>query len=160
MADPVQGLWQTSGRYTPMFKWRCFAFVVVSTALCSASAIAQDKDAALFAADIGGGVADAATTLTSSSAAQQNVPPPVEHTGLDTLVKDILADFKAFPRRESTWVILGLGGAAALAVHPADGSVNSRLVSSGSADKLWKPGHIIGGPMMYGVPVALYFGGR
>ena len=71
-----------------------------------------------------------ATTPTSSNTAQQRVPPPVEHTGLDTLVKDILADFKAFPRRESTWVILGLGGATALAVHPADMSVNRHLVSS------------------------------
>jgi hypothetical protein len=84
----------------------------------------------------------------------------VEHTGLGTLVKDIVADFKAFPRRESTWVILGLGGAAALAVSPADQSVNRHLVSSGWADNLWKPGHIIGGPVMYGVPIALYLGGR
>src|SRR5712692_7364546 len=87
-------------------------------------------------------------------------PPTPEHTGLETLVTDILSDFKALPRRESTWVILGVGGAAALAVHPADRSVNSHLLSSGSADKLWKPGHIIGGPIMYGVPVALYLGGR
>jgi len=84
----------------------------------------------------------------------------VEHTGLETLVKDIVADFKAFPRRESTWVILGIGGAAAVAVHPADSSVNSHLVSSGWANNLWKPGHIIGGQVMYGVPIALYLGGR
>jgi len=91
---------------------------------------------------------------------QKDAVPPVEHTGLETLAKDIVKDFKAFPQRESTWVILGVGGAAALAVHPADSSVNSHLVSSGWADNLWKPGHIIGGPVMYGVPVALYLGGR
>ena len=96
----------------------------------------------------------------TQAAAQKDVPPPVEHTGLQTLVKDIISDFKAFPQRESTWVILGVGGAAALAVHPADNSVNSHLVSSGSADNLWKAGHIIGGPVMYGVPIALYLGGR
>ena len=96
----------------------------------------------------------------SLQAASQNVPPPVEHTGLDTLVKDIISDFKAFPQRESTWVILGVGGAMAVAVHPADDSVNSHLVSTGWANNLWKPGHIIGGPLMYGVPIALYLGGR
>ncbi len=107
------------------------------------------------------------TILSATAVAQdrqpppdENTPPPVEHTGLRTLVTDIVSDFKALPRRESTWVILGAGGAAALAVHPADNSVNSHLVSSGWADNLWKPGHIIGGPVMYGVPVALYLGGR
>ena len=95
-----------------------------------------------------------------AGAQEQESPPPVEHTGLQTLVRDIVSDFKAFPQRESTWVILGLGGAAALAVHPADTSVNSHLVSSGWADHLWKPGHIIGGPVMYGAPIVLYLGGR
>ena len=32
----------------------------------------------------------------------------MEHTGLQTLVTDILSDFKAFPQRESTWIILGV----------------------------------------------------
>ena len=94
------------------------------------------------------------------SAPQQNLPPPVAHTGLKTLAKDIVSDLNAFPRRESTWVILGIGGVAALSAHPVDKDVNSHLVSSGWADNLWKPGHIIGGPVMYGVPVALYLGGR
>jgi len=47
-----------------------------------------------------------------------------------------------------------------LAVHPADTNVNSHLVSNGWADNLWKPGHIIAGSLMYGVPLALYLGGR
>ena len=90
----------------------------------------------------------------------QNSVPPVEHTGLATLGRDTLHDFKAFPTRESTWVILGVGGALAAAVHPADEHVNEHLVSSGTADKIWKPGHIIGGPVMFVVPVAIYLGGR
>jgi membrane-associated phospholipid phosphatase len=53
-----------------------------------------------------------------------------------------------------------VGGAAALTVHPVDKDLNSHLVASGWADNVWKPGHIIGGPVMYGVPVALYLGGR
>ena len=121
-----------------MTRPRCLLPLLLLTTLFGTSAVAQEPDAGV----------------------SKDQPPPVEHTGLETLVKDILADFKAFPQRESTWVILGVGGAAALAVHPADQSVNSHLVSSGWADNVWKPGHIIGGPVMYGVPVALYLGGR
>jgi len=137
-------------------------FLLVVAALSfGTSAVAQDSDAAVPLAAGTVGVVDAATSGAGQlSSATQDTVPPVEHTGLKTLVKDIVADFKAFPQRESTWVILGVGGAAALAVHPADNSVNSHLVSSGWADNLWKPGHIIGGPVMYGVPIALYLGGR
>jgi membrane-associated phospholipid phosphatase len=112
-------------------------------------ALAQDAD-----------TLDVADSARSTSTQQADTPPIPEHTGLETLVRDIVADFKAFPRRESTWVILAVGGAAALAVHPVDSTVNNHLVSSGWADNLWKPGHIIGGPVMYGVPIALYLGGR
>jgi hypothetical protein len=136
--------------------------VVVFGVLIATSAVAQGRDFADVQSSAAVVVANETPTNfePDSAAAQQNLPPPVEHTGLKTLGKDIVADFKAFPRRESTWVILGVGGVAALAVHPADKSVNRHLVSSGAADKLWKPGHIIGGPVMYGVPIALYLGGR
>jgi len=90
----------------------------------------------------------------------QNNVPPVEHTGFATLVRDVYHDFAAFPRRESTWIILGVGGGLAVLAHPYDDDVNARLVSSSAADRIWKPGHIIGGPVMYVVPVALYLGGR
>jgi hypothetical protein len=86
--------------------------------------------------------------------------PPVEHTGLTTLARDTYRDFLAFPQRESTWVILGIGGGLAAAVHPLDDDLNAHLVSSGAADKIWKPGHIIGGPVMYVLPVVVYVGGR
>jgi len=90
----------------------------------------------------------------------QNNVPPVEHTGFATLVRDVYHDFAAFPRRESTWIILGVGGGLAVLAHPYDDDVNARLVSSSAADRIWKPGHIIGGPVMYVVPVALYVSGR
>jgi hypothetical protein len=96
----------------------------------------------------------------STATTSQNSVPPVEHTGLATLGRDTWNDFKAFPTRKSTWLILGVGGALAAAVHPADEHVNAQLASSGAADKIWKPGHIIGGPVMYGIPVVIYLGGR
>jgi membrane-associated phospholipid phosphatase len=138
--------------------FRCVSFGLAAV-LCPAFVVAQENNPILGPSEKTVITDDAATTA-ATGAAQPEAPPPVEHTGLETLVKDIVADFKAFPRRESTWVILGIGGAAAVAVHPADSSVNSHLVSSGWANNLWKPGHIIGGPVMYGVPIALYLGGR
>jgi membrane-associated phospholipid phosphatase len=84
--------------------------------------------------------------------------PP--HTGLSTLVRDTVHDYAAFPQRESTWWILGIGGALAASLHPLDDDINSHLVSSSAADKIWKPGHIIGGPVIYVVPWVLYIGGR
>jgi PAP2 superfamily protein len=89
-----------------------------------------------------------------------NALPKVAHTGLSTLFRDTALDYAYFPRRESTWWILGIGGALAAAVHPADESVNAHLASSGAANNFWKPGHIIGGPVMYIAPPAVYVYGR
>jgi membrane-associated phospholipid phosphatase len=102
----------------------------------------------------------ARTDAVASLAAQREAPPLPQHTGLDTLLRDTLADFKAFPLRESTWVIVGVGGGLAAAVHPLDNSVNQHLVGHTWAENLWKPGHIVGGPVMAIVPVAMYLGGR
>jgi membrane-associated phospholipid phosphatase len=87
-------------------------------------------------------------------------PPPPAHTGLAALAVETLNDFKAFPKRESTWVILGVGGALAAAAHPADKSLNAHLVSSSTADKIWKPGDFIGGAGMAIAPVGVYLIGR
>lgn len=96
----------------------------------------------------------------STNPVQNTTPALPTHTGLATLARDTYNDFKSFPLRKSTWVILGVGGALAAAVHPFDDDVNERLVGHTAADRIWAPGHVIGGPVMYIVPVALYVGGR
>jgi membrane-associated phospholipid phosphatase len=101
-----------------------------------------------------------ASTPGQTSPIPNTTPALPPHTGLSTLVRDTVHDYAAFPQRESTWWILGIGGALAAAFHPLDDDINSHLVSSSAADKIWKPGHIIGGPVIYVVPVALYIGGR
>jgi membrane-associated phospholipid phosphatase len=156
----------------------CYSFVLF---MVSTAVRAQENAGAVAAAQVGVTQSDdhpvaalSATPLETAPPAQaqapapppsaattsQNSVPPVEHTGLATLARDTVNDFKAFPTRKSTWIILGVGGALAAAVHPADEHVNARLVSSGSADNLWKAGHVIGGPVIYVIPVAMYFGGR
>jgi len=116
-------------------------------------------------------VNDLATTTEASgqsaTAGQSAVPegpeahPTPAHTGFRALVSDTWSDFKSFPRRKSTWVILGIGAGGALLAHPADDNLNAHLVGSKSADRLWKAGNIIGAaPTQIGVSVGLYVIGR
>ena len=93
--------------------------------------------------------------------AQAEVHPEPAHTGFGALAKDTLGDFKAFPRRRSTWVILGIGAAAAGLVHPEDPEINSHLVGSKAVGRLWAPGKWIGSaPVQIGASLGLYVIGR
>jgi len=81
---------------------------------------------------------------TPEPAADKEVPPTPQHTGLAALVRTTAADFKAFPRRRSTWVILGIGAGAALLAHPVDPDVNAHLAGSRAVERLWAPGKFVG----------------
>ena len=70
-------------------------------------------------------------------------------------------DFKAFPRRRSTWVILGIGAGAAAAAYPADDEVNAHLAGSDAGDRFFEPGKWIGSAYVQaGTAVGLYLIGR
>jgi len=70
-------------------------------------------------------------------------PPTPRHTGIKAMVKGLIIDFKYLSSRENLlWA--GVGGGLALAVHPVDDNVNHGLVGSSVADKVFKPGEIIG----------------
>jgi PAP2 superfamily protein len=89
-------------------------------------------------------------------------PPPVpRHTGLRAVLYMTAEDFKSLPKRRSTWVILGMGGALAAATHPADLDVNNRLQGSVDADRFFKVGKFVGsGYVQIGSAVGLYVYGR
>lgn len=90
-----------------------------------------------------------------------NAPPQPEHTGWATLLKDTARDFAAFPRRKSTWTLLGIGGAAALATHPADHYVERHIVGSTAAADVFRPGRWIGSSeVQVGTAVGLWAVGR
>ena len=94
---------------------------------------------------------------------RQTAAPPPEpmHTGFKALIFETGSDFNAFPRRQSTWVLLAIGGAAAAIAHPADDDVNARLVSSTSARRFFKLGRYIGSAyVQVGVAGGLYVIGR
>lgn len=88
-------------------------------------------------------------------------PGEPQHTGVRALVFTTAADFNAFPRRKSTWVILGIGAGAAALALPIDDSVNDHLAGSSTAEKIFAPGKYIGSfYVQMGTAVGLYVVGR
>jgi membrane-associated phospholipid phosphatase len=88
-------------------------------------------------------------------------PPEPTHTGFKALFVETGRDFKAFPRRRSTWVILAIGGAAAASLHPLDDNVNQKLTGSKTAERFFAPGKYIGSVYVQaGTAVGLYAIGR
>jgi hypothetical protein len=87
-----------------------------------------------------------ARLFTADALPQQAALPPPEpsRTGLKALMAKTGGDFKAFPRRKSTWVLLGIGAAGAGLAHPADDDVNARLAASKDVGRFFAPGKWIG----------------
>jgi membrane-associated phospholipid phosphatase len=99
--------------------------------------------------------------LTWTVTPQDGQPPPEPpRTGLSALFRTTGADFKAFPTRKATWIILAIGGAAAAAVHPADHEIVEGLEDS-SARKFFAPGRVLGyGWVQASAAIGVYAWGR
>jgi hypothetical protein len=70
-------------------------------------------------------------------------PPTPRHTGIKAMLKGLGTDVKNLPSRQNLfWVVVG--GGLALAAHPFDDRVNRGLVGNDTADKVFKPGEILG----------------
>jgi len=122
--------------------------LIVSLLLVAGPAAAQDS------APVDPPVVD------SSQQAQNTVPAPA-HTGWATFVKDTGRDFLAFPRRRSTWTLLAMGGAGALAAHQGDDYVERHIVGNPKASDVFKLGKWVGSAYVEGVaPVGLWVVGR
>lgn len=92
---------------------------------------------------------------------QPEVPPEPKHTGFTALVRSTGSDFKSFPMRRSTWVILGVGGALSAMALPIDDEVNEELGESTGAQNFFKAGKYIGyGWVQGGAAVGIYLVGR
>jgi membrane-associated phospholipid phosphatase len=95
--------------------------------------------------------------------ATPQAPPPPEphHTGVAALVRSTASDFASFPRRKSTWVILGGGLVATALAHPFDDNVQESMGDSSGAKKFFKIGKYLGSVYVQtGVAVGLYAIGR
>jgi len=76
------------------------------------------------------------------------------------LIVNLGDDFKHMPSRDSLYCLWG-GGVGALAIHPADASINQHLATSESANIVFKPGSIIGqGYFILPAAAATYVYGR
>jgi membrane-associated phospholipid phosphatase len=97
----------------------------------------------------------------TSIAQQTDDHPPPPHTGWRSLFTDTARDFAAFPKRPSTWVLLGLGAAGALTTHPADHYVEEHIVGNRTADNVFKLGRWVGSAQVQvGTAVGLWAVGR
>src|SRR3954462_10352013 len=124
-----------------------------TTAAAQQAGVSRQPYAGLFLAG------PPAASLAQEAAAQ--APPQAEHTGFSALIHATGGDFAAFPRRKSTWVILGIGGAAALLVHPWDDEVNAKLQEAHTLKQIMKPGKYIGyGLVQVGAAAGVYLIGR
>ncbi len=129
------------------------ALLLAALAATAGSAAAQEIALDLPASD--------PPRLSASLLQPAATPPEPVHTGFKALVFETGRDFKAFPRRRSTWFILGIGGAAAAIAHPADDRVNARLASPGAAKRFWVPGKYLGAAYVQaGTALGLYMVGR
>jgi membrane-associated phospholipid phosphatase len=98
---------------------------------------------------------------TQPSEPKKEAAPAHVSTGWRSLLKDSANDFVAFPQRRSTWTILGIGAAAALAVHPADDYVESHIVGNEAADNFFSLGNLVGSAyVQFGSAVGLWAVGR
>jgi membrane-associated phospholipid phosphatase len=98
---------------------------------------------------------------TPPATSEPQPPPEPAHTGLSALVHSTASDFAAFPRRRSTWVILGIGAGAAALAHPFDDELNREAVNADRLRTALKPGKYAGYWWTQGgAAVGLYLIGR
>jgi membrane-associated phospholipid phosphatase len=84
------------------------------------------------------------------------VPTP-EHTGIHAFIRNLGYDFKNLPSKPN-FIIAGIGGGLALAVHPADDTVNQKLQGTHG---FFAAGSVLGNTAtQMGISLAIYATGR
>jgi hypothetical protein len=140
-------------------------FVGLAFLLAAGPAVAQESADASGAADHASPDLSAAAPGDLSAAPPQTQKPQpadtAEETNWASLLKDTARDFISFPKRPSTWVLLGAGGAMALAVHPADNYVESHIVGNSGAERFFATGKVLGSTyFQVGSALTLYVVGK
>src|SRR5262245_22186525 len=79
-----------------------------------------------------------------TDAQQKHKAPAHVSTSWSTLVKDTAGDFVEFPKRKSTWVILGIGAVTAFGAHFEDDYVQEHIVGEPAVDRFFSLGQWVG----------------
>jgi len=117
-------------------QWIGLVFLIFSclVSVPSVNAVPQESTAPA------GGSSNPAEAQAPPQSGSESATLPQQSTSLRTIFRDLGNDFKHLPSRESFWIAAG-GGAVALAVHPADNSVNGKLAKH---DEVFNAGAVIG----------------
>ena len=135
--------------------------VRATVAICLVAGSTTTTAAADQAPEFAGLFAPEALAASVAQAASAPEPPLPKHTGLKALVVSTASDFAAFPRRKSTWVILGIGAAAAATAYPFDDDVNEALQDADGLRTVMAPGKYLGyGWVQASAAIGLYAIGR
>jgi|RhiMethySRZTD1v2_1073278.scaffolds.fasta_scaffold01761_20 membrane-associated phospholipid phosphatase len=135
--------------------------LLVATTLAAAPAAAQTTQTTTNDSQSGQTPAVEQQAPSTPPEPAKNEAPDHARTGWATLLKDSASDFVAFPKRKSTWTILGFGAAAALATHPADDYVESHIVGNHAVDHFFSLGQWVGTwYVQVGTAVGLWTVGR
>src|SRR5215217_8040682 len=103
----------------------------------------------------------ASTASTASPTIEERKAPEHVSTSWSTLAKDTARDYVTFPKRKSTWVILGIGAISALATHLEDDYVEEHVVGEKAADRFFSLGQWVGNSyVQIGSAVGLWAVGR
>jgi membrane-associated phospholipid phosphatase len=87
--------------------------------------------------------------------------PPPRRSGFSVLIRTTGSDFATFPRRQSTWVILAIGGGAAAMARPFDVELNEQLKDADGLRAVLRPGKYLGYAWVQGGAAAgIYLIGR
>jgi PAP2 superfamily protein len=88
-------------------------------------------------------------------------PPTPPHTGIHALFGDLVEDVKHLPAMQNLY-LAAIGGGLAAAAHPADRTLNARLVSNyDTVNKAFAPGKYIGDtPEQVALSLGTYAFGR
>ena len=98
----------------------------------------------------------------SASAQQKHEPPPVPpHTGVRALVHNVGEDITKLPSMQNVY-ISAIGAGLALAAHPADSTLNARLMSHyNTVNVIFAPGKYLGDtPEQVAMALATFAFGR
>lgn len=146
------------------------ALIVAAPSLAQAQELSSGLPRTLFApSNLVGTQRPTILQAPAILAARQDLPgvtkkedhPTPPSTGFRAFARTTGADFASFPKRPSTWVILGVGAASAVLAHPADDDTNAHLVGSQAVGRFFAPGKWLGSAWtQVGASVGLYFGGR